>query len=183
MRRAPLLALLVASVAAACGETEGDSCPGEAVAFFTFSGDKVPKGDPALDGLDPVPSVPDCPAEVGHPATLPPFQATLASDPATQAAALCRPNGVVLYGLRSGSRFSVETGTGGAVLGGCSATCSAALRLVVAGDVVTGPGGEPASFQGALVETMTFVAGDCGTCLSEAAPSCAARYTLTGTPD
>lgn len=185
MRRAPLLALVLAASAASCGETDETICPGEAVASFTFSGEKVPAGDPGLGGLDPVPALPDCPDAVGYvddPGSEDlRFQATLAGDPATQAAALCRPNGVVLYGQRSGPRCAVETGTEGAVLNECSATCSAALRLYVVGDVLIGGGGE-VSFDGILVEVLTFVAGDCGTCLTGAAPSCAARYTLTGTP-
>lgn len=187
MRRGPLLALALAlaASAASCGEADETICPGEVVASFAFSGEKVPAGDPGLGGLDPVPAVPDCPDAVGYVddpenADLR-FQATLAGDPTTQAAALCRPNGVVLYGQRSGSRYAVETATEGAVLDGCSATCSAALRLHVVGDVL-GAGTSEVSFAGILVEVLTFVAGDCGTCLTEAAPSCAGRYTLTGSP-
>lgn len=178
MLRAISLSLLLA---AACTETDEAACPGEVVATFTFSGAKVSAGDPALDGLDPAPAVPDCPPEVGYGATLTPFPATLAADASTQAAALCRGRGVVLFGLRSGSRYVVETATGGAVLGACSPSCSAELRLVVAGDVVADAGGQPASFQGALVEVMKHVDGDCGGCLPEPTRSCAGRFAIAGT--
>ncbi len=185
-RRAALaLAVAVAAVAAAgCSDT-GEECPGEPVADFSFTGPRIALGDPVLPGLDPVPSVPDCGPGVGpppYPSQLEGFRATLSADASTQAAALCRPRGGILFGQRSGSRYAVETTSAGAVLADCSPTCAAALRLVVAGDVVTGPGGEPAAFQGVLVEVMTHVGGDCGDCLPEPARACAARYRLEGTP-
>jgi hypothetical protein len=184
VHRTSLLVLVLAVAATACSDTGGEECPGAPVADFAFSGARIPSGDPGLLGLDPVPAVPDCTAAVGpppYPEVLPGFRATLAADPSTQAAALCRPAKAILFGQRSGTRYVVESGTGGAVLAACSPSCTAALRLVVAGDVVAGPGGEPASFQGALVEVMSWVDGDCGTCLPEPARACAARYALQGT--
>ncbi len=180
MRRAPLLALVLAA-ATACSDTGGEECPGETVADFGFSGTRIYSGAPALEGLDPVPAVPDCVRDEKDfpvPDQLPAFRATLAVDAFTQAAALCRPGRAILFGQRSGTRYAVETRTGGAVL---PPTCSAALRLVVAGDVL-GTGTPPTSFQGVLVEVLTWVDGDCGTFLPEPVRACAARYALQGTP-
>lgn len=185
MHRRAALVLAVAAVAAAGCNDAGEECPGDPVADFFFTGTRIYLGDPALTGLDPVPAVPDCPANVGpppYPDQLDGFPATLSADASTQAAALCRPRGGILFGQRSGSRYAVETSNAGAVLADCTPSCAAALRLVVAGDVVTGPGGEPAAFQGVLVEVMTHVDGDCGSCLPEPARACAARYRLQGAP-
>ena len=184
MRLALAAATLAAAALAACGDAPGQECPGVPVARFSFTGTRIHLGDPALAGLDPVPAIPDCSPTVGpppYPDTLPGFSATLATDAATGAAALCRPVGIVLFGQRTGARYVVEGGTDGAVLADCSPTCSAALRLVVAGDVVADAGGAPATFQGVLVEVMSQVGGECGTCLPPPALACAARYTLVGT--
>lgn len=170
--------------AAGCNDT-GEECPGDLIADFFFAGPRIFLGDPALPGLDPVPAVSDCGVNVGpppYPPQLEGFRATLSAGPSSQAAALCRPRGGVLFGQRSGSRYAVETSSAGAVLATCSASCAAALRLVVVGDVLTGAGGEPEAFQGVLVEVMTRVDGDCGTCLPEPARACAARYALQGSP-
>lgn len=186
MSRAATLAL-AASALAACSSNPGQQCAGEPVAHFTFTGTRIYAGDPALTGLDPVPTIPDCSSAVGpppYPDTLPAFDATLAADPSTQAAALCRSRGIVLYGQRSGTRYSVEGTTDGAVLASCSpeGDCSASLHLFVAGDVLVAADGTPTGFQGVLVEEMSQEAGNCGTCLPPPANACAARYTLTGTP-
>lgn len=183
MRRAAT-AIAFAAAVAACSDAPGQECPGVPVARFRFTGTRVYAGDPALTGLDPVPAVPDCSPVVGpppYPDALDPFEATLAADASTQAAALCRQVGIVLYGQRTGTRYVVEGSTEGAVLASCSPTCAAALRLVVAGDVLTDAGGAPATFQGALVEVMSHVDGDCGTCLPDPWQACAARYALLGT--
>ena len=184
MRR-PTLALAFAAAATAlgaCSGSERQACPGEPIETFQFGGTRVAAGDPALAGLDPVPAAPDCVDAVGYPAIgepLPPFAATLAADPGSQSVALCSSRGVVLFGQRSGPRYVVETGTSGAVLGGCAATCTAAMRLVVAGDVTTAPGGEPTAFTGVLVEVMSALEGSaCGDCTLP----CAARYAVTGQP-
>jgi hypothetical protein len=116
-RPAIAAALVVAAAAAACSDTPAQACPGEPVARFHFTGSRVAAGDSALAGLDPVPLVEDCPAEVGPPP------------------------------------YPVSLDTGGA----------------------------PSGFQGVLVEEMTQVAGDCGTCLAGSPPACAARYALQGT--
>jgi hypothetical protein len=186
VRRAALaFPLAVAVLAAACGEDAPAVCPGDPVATFHFSGTKVDAGDAALAGLEPDPALPDCPGPVGYPATgerLPPFDGTLARDPSTDAATLCRPREIFLFGQRTGSRYFLETGSTGAVLEGCSASCAAALRLLVAGEVVDGPDGEAAAFDGVLVEVITYVEGDCGECLPPGARTCAGRFTLDGTP-
>lgn len=181
MRRALLLALLLAA-ASACGDSGEEDCPGEPVAELGFSGTRILAGNAALSGLDPVPAVPDCvPVRVDFPVAkkLPPFRATLAADGFTQAAALCRPGRAVLFGQRTGSRYVVEARTGGATL---PPACSAALRLVVAGDVVPATDTEPTSFQGVLVEVLTWVDGNCEAYLPEPIRACAARYTLRGAP-
>lgn len=183
MHRAAAPALLAAVLLLACGDASPQTCPGVPVARFSFTGVKVAAGDPSLGTLDPVPAIPDCGPQVGppsYPASIGPFEATLAADPSTQAATLCRETGIVLYGDRSGSRYEVEGGTEGAVLASCSPTCDAAMRLVVAGDVIADATGAPASFTGVLVEVMSLVNGDCGACLPAPAFACAARYVLTG---
>jgi hypothetical protein len=182
------------ALAAACDAEEPQSCPGEPVAALTFAGARVAAGDAALAGLDPAPAVADCvPAAVGDPClaaepptceALPGFSATL-SDAGAQAAALCRPNGVVLLGRWTGSRVVVEAGNQGAVLGACSTSCTASLRLVVAGDVAGAPP-DPVSFHGALVEVLTRAGGDCDACLPEVpgepgVRACAMRYVVDGT--
>jgi hypothetical protein len=175
-----LAAALALSLAAACTrEEEAADCPGEPVATFAFAGTLVAAGDPATGWEPPSTSgYADCPAE-WFPAALPGFEGTLSADPEAPAAALCRTSGTVLYGPRSGDRYDLETSTDGAVLGQeCAATCNAALRLVVSGEVVR-DAGAPSSFTGVLVEVMSAAQGsNCGSC----ALPCAARYALAGTP-
>lgn len=194
MRRPVPLALLagIAALAAGCGAPEPTPCPGVAVATFRFKGPLVRAGDP-LPAPDPAPDLPDCTpdprdpgAPIRYPRLLTPFEATLAADPDTHVAALCRANGAVLSGTHVASLgFSVEAEAEGAVL--CGSTCAAALRLVVSGDVVPDPGGGPARFEGVLVEVLTQRAGSCDACLpvvpgtDPAERACAARYALTGT--
>lgn len=152
------------------------------MAELGFSGTRVVAGDPVLVGLDPIPAVPDCvpaPPDFPVPEELPPFRATLEADADTEAAALCRPGREILFGQRSGTRYVVEARTGGAVL---PPTCSAALRLVVAGDLLPATETTPASFQGVLVEVLSWVDGDCGPFLPEPLRACAARYALQGAP-
>lgn len=176
MRR--VLALALALVAACADESDVD-CPGEPVATFHFTGTKVDAGDPSIAALDPVPATPECGETFGYDeAPLEPFYATLTADLASSAAALCRTRGPVLIGPRTGDRYLLETSTDGAVLGEeCAPTCSAELRLLVAGDVVR-VDGEAASFSGVLVEVMSKAAGsECGACTLP----CAARYALQGT--
>jgi hypothetical protein len=183
VRRARI-ALLLAAIAG-CSDPPAQECPGAPIAQFHFGGTLIFRDDPELAGLDPVPAIPDCSTAESDPLAFPPvlpeFDGLLAADPATQVAALCRQRGFVLFGQRSGAHYAVENTTDGAVLSSCSQTCTAALRLVVVGDV-TGGADAPLSFAGWLVELMTKVgAGDCGTCpLGPLAPSCAARYKLTG---
>ena len=196
MSRPAALALALAALSgAACGTPESPTCPGTPVATLRFEGPLVHAGDPALDGLDPAPEVADCEPEgvpdppIDYPDPLPLFDATLSADAATPAAALCRPNGVVLYGERTGpSSYSVETGSEAVILGDCSSSCAATLRLVVRGELVADPLGGPDTFQGVLVEVLRQASGDCGVCLP-AIPgtdpvehACAARYAITGTP-
>jgi hypothetical protein len=181
VRPAAIAAALAVAALGACSDPPAQECPGEPVARFHFTGSLVAGGDPALAGLDPVPSDPDCVPPTGpqFPDALPAFDGLLAADPSTQSAALCRPTGIVLFGQRSGSRYSVEGSTDGAVLASCAATCSAALHLFVVGNVSLDGGGAPAGFEGVLVEEMSRVgAGDCGACTLP----CAARYALAGTP-
>jgi hypothetical protein len=187
VRRPVLLALALAG--SACSPAEPPTCPGARLAAFHFAGSLVAAGDPALAGLDPAPEVPDCADPIVYPDPLAGFDATLSADPATTAAALCRADGIVLYGERTGpARFAVETGSDGAILGDCSSSCTATLRLVVSGDLVADPGGGPDVFRGVLVEVLTRSRGDCGSCLppipgtDPVAHACAGRYAITGTP-
>jgi hypothetical protein len=193
-RPAALALAALLALAAACDAEKTQTCPGEPVAALTFGGTRVSAGDPALAGLDPVPALADCvPAAVGDPClapetptceTLPAFAATL-SDAGAEAAALCRTTGIVLLGRWTGARVVVEAGNEGAVLGACSTTCTASLRLVVAGDVAGVPP-DPLTFHGALVEVLTRTGGDCDACLpvvpgDPAVRACAARYLIDGT--
>ncbi len=192
MSRSALLALTAGLATLACTSDEPGACPGTPVATFRFEGALVAAvpddpDDPAEGLLDCTPDPLDPAAPIRYREALPPFDATLSSDPAGPTAALCRSNGVVLSGERTGpSSYSVETSSDGAVL--CSSTCSATLRLVVAGDVVPDPGGGAATFEGILVEVLTEARGACDACLPlvpDADPperACAARYALSGTP-
>jgi hypothetical protein len=187
--RRPAPALVAALVLlAACADDDGPECPGEPVAAFRFAGTLVAATDPAAAGLDPVPATADCGPQLVYPEALPPMEGTLAADPSGSAAALCRPSGNVMFGQRSGLRFEVETGTAGAILGGCSPSCTAAMRLVITGDVLLDDEGAPRAFEGLLVEELRHVDGDCGSCLPPVEGSdpprsaCAARYALAGSP-
>lgn len=175
MKRAALLPLLV--LLAACAAEPTASCPGERVGSFAFSGTKTEAGTLAA-GLDPDPALTDCAAAVGFPdPSLPPFTGTLSADATGPAAALCRSDGPVLFGTRSGTRWEIVNEADGAVLGGCGPTCAAHSRMVIRGDFPDASA--PAEFSGALVEELTVMDGACGACVLP----CAARYALTGTAE
>lgn len=193
MIRRAALALAAAVAALGCTGAEPSPCPGAAVGTFRFKARLVGRDDPRWSpALDPVPSYLDCTpdpldpdAPIRYPIALAPFDGTLAADGATGAAALCRPNGVVLEGERTGaSSYAVEASAESAVL--CDAACAAALRVIVAGDVVPDPGGGAASFSGVLVEVLAGARGTCDACLpavpatSPPERACAARYVLSG---
>lgn len=175
MHRSAAVAL-AAFLLAACDDQGAPECPGEPVASFHFVGTRVAAGDPSI-ALDPVPATADCDAALGYPDSVD-FYGTLSADAAGPAGALCRSPGPVLFGQRTGDRYLLEASAEGAVLGeACTGTCSAGLRLLVAGDVLR-EGGAAVSFAGVLVEVMSALPGSaCGTC----ALPCAARYALTGT--
>lgn len=144
-------------------------------------------GDPAIAALDRFPDCTlDAKSPVQYPATVA-FDAELAADPTTSAAALCRPNGVVYAGERTGTaHYSVSAEADPAIL--CSGDCAADFRVVIAGDVAVDAGGAPTAFQdGILVEVLTASRGVCDACLPlvpEADPperACAGRYALSGT--
>ncbi len=190
--RPAVLALVVSGVAAAaCSPPNEATCPGNLVAVFHFKGSLVRVGDPRIAGFDPVPAeVPDCtpdPFDPDAPIRYPEhvaLDAKLASDPATSAAALCRGNGVVYSGVKTGDAgYDVSAEANPALL--CGDVCAADLRVEIAGDV-TGTSGAPAAFDGILVEVLTASRGACGACLPALAGTdppeltCAARYALTG---
>lgn len=145
-------------------------------------------GDPTTAALDPVPALPDCTPDASSPIQYPPalaLDATLAQDPAGSGAALCRTNGVVYSGERTGaSSYLVSAQADPAVL--CSGACAATLEVVIAGDVAVDAGGAPAAFRGILVEVLTASHGACDACLplvpgvDPPARACAGRYALTG---
>ncbi len=193
-----VLSALAASalLAAGCTAPETAQCPGARVADFGFQGTLVPVADPAYDrirALDPVSYLPDCtpdPSDTSAPIqyeqALPGFDARLAADPETDGAALCRPNGSVLSGTRSGASYAVEaTADSGFV---CSSACGVSLHVYVKGAVAVDGVGAPTAFDGILVEALAEEGGTCDACLptiptsSPAARGCAARYALTGTP-
>ena len=193
MRSAALALALFGLSALACSSHETPSCPGNTVATFTFEGSLVHAGDPLVAALDPVPTLPDCTpdpsdatAPIKYPQVLPPFDAKLAADPATNAAALCRSTGVVYSGEHTGtSRYAVEADADPAVP--CTnSVCSATLRVIVIGDVAVDAGGTAQSFTGILVEALSEDRGSCAGCLppvpgaNPPALACAARYALTG---
>jgi hypothetical protein len=170
-RAAVLVALAV--VLSSCTEETEQSCPGEVVEAFAFTG--TPRIAGELGTLDPVPALTDCAPALGFPASLA-FGASLAADAGASAGALCRNDGAVLFGTRTGDHWTLEETTEGAVLGGCDPTCAARSRVVISGDVVPGT---PAAFAGALVEQLTATGGVCGACVLP----CAARYALSGVPE
>ncbi len=192
-RLTALLALLVAAAAiSGCNDAGGEVCPGSPVATFQFTLARICDSDPRLAGLEPAAGVPDCPATAGavicpsesgtepaYPQVPDPFAGTLAATAGSSAAALCRSKGAILFGAHTGTRYVVQTGTSGAVLGGCDPSCSTGLELVVAGDVELGPVGEAVAFHGVLVEVMSPLQGSsCGACVLP----CAGRYALDGAP-
>ncbi len=193
MRPAALALLSCGLAALACSPESQASCPGDAVAAFHFKGRLVTADDSRIAALDPVPTLPDCTPDP-FAAELPPiqyprhvaFDATLAVDPATSAAALCRPNGAVYSGQETGTRWAVSAEAEPAVL--CKDLCAARLTVVIAGDVTADPSGDPAAFRGILVEVLTASRGDCS-CLPPVpgsdppALACAGRYALTGWAD
>ena len=191
--RPAVLALAASALAAlACASSEKPTCPGTPVATFRFKGPLVQQGDPDLAGLDPVPALLDCTpdptdseAPIRYPYLFPPFDARLAVDPDTGAAALCRSNGIVLSGERTGAAsYLLEADADSAFP--CNSACGATLRVVVAGDVVFSTGGEPEAFKGILVEVLTEARGACDGCLPTVPGSdppqraCAARYAIAG---
>jgi hypothetical protein len=168
------LVISVAVLLASCTEEEAQVCPGEVVARFDFSGDGRTAGELEA-GLDPDPALTDCSAAVGFPTPRPPlrpFGGALAAEPGSAAGAMCRADGLVLFGTRDGTRWVVETSTDGAVLPDCGVVCAARSRVVISGDVAG------TRFEGALVEQLSATAGDCSAC----ALPCAARYSVVGTP-
>lgn len=191
MRPASFALLASALAALSCSAESSAPCPGVPVATFQLQGSLVRAGDPSVAARDPVPSLPDCTPDPGNLAapirypSLLAFDATLSADPAGTDAALCRSNGIVYPGTRTGaSSYSVSAQADSAVL--CDAACAATLRVVVAGDVALDAAGRPTGFQGILVEVLTASRGACDGCLPPAPGpdplACAARYALAGTP-
>jgi hypothetical protein len=172
--RAALLAFAFASVTGGCTTSDTASCPGGAVGSFSFTATVVAAGVLA-PGLDPDPALPDCSAGMVFEPSFE-FSGELASDSAGTAGVLCRASGGTLFGTRFGTRWVVENGSDGAVLGGCDPTCAAHLRVIVSGDVVPDVV-SPTGFQGALVEQFSVTGGMCGACVLP----CAARHALSGT--
>ncbi len=188
MRPAALALAASAALAAACTAPETVTCPGTRVADFRFEGTLVLQGDRRVDALDPSDypdCTPDAAAPIQFPPSLPAFDARLSADPESDGAALCRSNGSVLSGTRSGASYTVEADASSAIL--CNSACAASLRVVVKGDVAVDGGGAPTSFAGILVEELTHEALVCDGCLpavpgsDPAQLACAARYALTGT--
>ncbi len=198
--RPAVLALALSGLAAlACGSRDVAQCPGNTVAVFRLKGPIVYRGDASLAALDPdvaaeLENLPDCtpdpflPGAIGYPHLLPPFEAKLAADPAGSAAALCRPNGVVYSGARTGATHYAFEADASPAAPCASSVCAATLRVIVAGNVSVDGGGAPQGFDGVLVEVLTQQAGACDGCLppvpnaSPPALACAARYALSGTP-
>ncbi len=164
----PLLACGLAALS--CAPAEAPSCPGTAVGTFSFTGALVLKGDPVLAGLDPDDRLPDCTPDpsatnppIRYPPAIGPFDAKLAAAAAGSAAALCRPNGALYSGERTGSTYSLSAEADPALL--CGGVCAAGFRVVIAGDVAVGTDGAPTGFDGVLVETLTALRGACDGCL------------------
>lgn len=173
------LAVLAALLVAACSQEAAQSCPGEPVASFAFSG--AFSGGALAAGLDPDPALTDCDPAVGFPRGGPTkpalsFRGTLSADATGSGGALCRADGPILFGTHAGVRWRVEEGADGAVLGGCGPTCAARSHVVITGDVTPNTT-DPTAFTGALVEQLFFADGACGPCVLP----CAARYALDAT--
>jgi len=187
----PAAALALSALSAlSCAARDDAQCPGNTVAVFHLKGPIAYQGD--LAALDPVPDLPDCtpsPFVSSGPAYphLVAFDAKLAADPVTGAAALCRSNGIVYSGARTGGTLYTVEADAGPAAPCLNSACAATLRVIVNGTVSVDGGGAPQGFDGILVEALTEEAGACGGCLppvpdaSPPALACAARYQLTGT--
>ncbi len=196
MRLRVLPPLACGLAALACTPAEAPSCPGTAVGTFTFTGTLVLKDGPAypaLEGLDPDSGLPDCTPDpsatnppIRYPPAIGPFDAKLAAAADGSAAALCRPNGALYSGERTGSTYSLSAEADPALL--CGGVCVAGFRVDIVGDVAIGTDGAPTGFDGLLVETLTASRGACDGCLPPvplADPpelACEGRYHLTAVP-
>ena len=193
----PVVPAIVASglAALACSSNGSSHCPGATVAVFLLKGPLVSQGDPDVAAVDPVPSLPDCTpdpfdsaAPLRYPHLLPPFEAKLATDAATSAASLCRSNGTIYFGERTGATHYTMEADASPAAPCASSACAVTLRVIVVGDVSVDAGGAPRGFDGILVEALAAEAGACDTCLPPVPGTtppqlaCAARYKLTGTP-
>ncbi len=184
MRPAVLAPLAAALAALACSPADEASCPGDLVAVFQFEGTLAT--DPAATPPDCTPDPADAKAPIRYPPTVA-FDAKLAANPATSAAALCRSNGAVYAGMRTGAaHYELAAEADPAVL--CGDVCFADFRVEIAGDVTVDANGEPVEFQGVLVEVLTASRGACDACIPLVPNSdppervCAGRYALRGVP-
>jgi hypothetical protein len=192
VRSAPAALSLAAFavLASACTAPETASCPGTRLADLRLEGTLVLNGDARVDALDPVKDLPDCTPDasalIQFKEALPPFDARLSAGPEADAAALCRTNGSIYAGTRSGASYAVEAAAEGAVV--CNSACAVTLRVVVKGDLAVDADGAPTAFSGALFEVLTEEGGACDACLPVVPASnppsraCAARYALSGAP-
>jgi hypothetical protein len=169
LRKTALAAALGAALA--CSSATPEECPGQLIGTFSMQGTLVSAscaaGPPA-----------------GYAALVPgtvSFTATLAYDPATQAATLCVPRRLAtrFLGTRTGDHLAVSTTDGGAVLGGCSPVCAATVLESVEGDLSRDATGQVTAFTGTLADHASDAgpAGSCGACQLP----CEARYAITGT--
>lgn len=180
--RALAAALTALALAAGCGSSESESCPGGAtIGVFALQGRRVDAATACVAG-------PAGGWAAAVPATLPPaletdptatFTVTIAGDAVTETAALCRGGSLaaVLNGTWTGGHLRLEAEGGTGVLASCAATCTAALTTIVEGDLVPDPSGGPLRFSGTWVERMDAAAGGaCGPCTLP----CTATYGVEG---
>jgi hypothetical protein len=186
--RPPLAAApALAAALLACASSKESSCPGQAVATLTFAA-ALP--DPAAPPASISPGLPATACQGGTPpggyAALVPasvaFTATLALDPASTGAALCKTDALAspLLGERAGETFDVSLVSTGAVLAGCDPNCGVVLTERVHGTLATDPASGALSFSGYLWDHAEEAASpeeSCGGC----ALPCDAVYALTGT--
>ncbi len=174
--RPPAAALAVAAslALAACDAARSEGCPGHVIAALALHGDL----DAAATGCVAPPA-----GGWTVPATLPEappdgtFDAEFTYDDATQQLAYCTgaPHAAALLGTRSGDHLHAEITLPGAVLGGCGATCTPLMTVVVDGDLSSTT--SPATFSGTLTETFHDSTDSCAPCQLP----CTSTYVLTGT--
>jgi hypothetical protein len=168
VRRLSLAALVLA---AACSDGVENDCPGEPVGSLLLEVSAQAGAEPSACAAEPPVADPPTLVVARFAARL----TTEGSATGSASAALC-PGGraATYYGARAeDGTYTLEASSGLAVLDRCGPNCAVSVTERVIG-AVTGEGAT-ATFDGTLVESFEYLAGQCGDC----ALPCAATYSLT----